>query len=71
MFLGGTINELSPKNGNKNAQKSANFAETMGFKSSSEYNGDMYLAAPKSIKYEINLTMKSSFWVEQLTNYHL
>ena len=38
LFLSGTINELSPKNGNKKAQKSAKFAETMGFKSTLEYN---------------------------------
>ena len=58
MFLDGTINELSPKNVNKNAQKSANFAETMGFKSTLEY-------------YDINMTTKSSFWVEKVTKYHL
>ena len=61
MFLGETINEISPKKATKKPQMSANFAKKMGVKSIREYNSDLYLDTPKSINYENNLTTKSSF----------
>ena len=69
--MGETIKEISPKNGKKKPKKTANFAKTMGFKSFCEHNSDLSLDTSKSKKYESNLTMKSSFWVKQLTKYHL
>ena len=55
----------------KKPKMSANFAKTMGLKSIHEYNSDLYLDTSKSINYENNLTIKSSFWVEKLTKFHL
>ena len=55
------LTNFHPKMVTKMLKKSANFAEIMGFKSSSEYNSDLYLYTAKSINYENNLTTKSSF----------
>ena len=37
-FSGGKINEISHKKATKKPKKSANFAKTMGFKATHEYN---------------------------------
>ena len=64
------LTNFHPKMVTKMLKKSANFVETMGFKFTLEYNCDLYLDTSKSINYENNLTIKSSFWVEKLTKYH-
>ena len=65
-----TANLTVPPVAHQRFHKSANFVETMGFKFTLEYNCDLYLDTSKSINYENNLTIKSSFWVEKLTKYH-